>query len=515
LASGSLLTPDVGLIDSIPQMSSILVVEDEPGDFGLIGRYLRQAGFGQGDDKRPLTWAKTLAEAIAAAGVSRPDLLLLDLSLPDSFGLPTLQAMIGTLPNVPIVVLTGHDDNDLAIAALKAGAQDYLVKGQFDAHALSRALRYARVRGKLESRLRLFEVALDSAADGIVITNLAGEIQWSNQAFSQLTGYAVEEALGHNLSDLLHSGDQAPAVDRQIWQSVLSGQEWRGEVVNRRKDGTLFNAALAIAPVSGGDGRIQNFVAIKQDISQRKQAERQIWLSQQRLELALAGSGLGFWDWQIPGGEVVFSERCCAMLGYRVDEIEAHLRSWERLMHPDDWPLNRATLQAHLDGETTAYESEYRLRHQEGHWVWVLDRGKVVVRDEAGHPLRAAGTLLDISHHKRINLESAHLLRRIESLIREASQQPALNDGKACAVCEGSGGNHPPGESGKPGRLSARQRQVLELVATGCTSAQIGDRLQISQATVVTHRRDIMRKLSLHSVAELTRYALQNPIFPG
>lgn len=495
----------VSTIDTHLKNISILVVEDEPGDFDLIKAYLHQAGFRGGDEPPSLIWAKTLAEGIKAANPIRPDVVLLDISLPDSPGMPALKAMNTALPHVPIIVLTEIDD-DLPVTALKAGAVDYLIKGQFNHKALGRALRYALVRGRLESRLRLFEVALDSAANGIVITNIRGKIEWANSAFTQMTGFSTEESLGSNPSDLVKSGKQDHAFYRQMWKTILSGQVWRGELVNRRKDGTLYDEALAIAPVTGDDGSIHNFVAIKQDITERKAAELLIQKSEQQLELALTGSGLGLWDWHVPSGEFAFSERWCSMLGYRTDEVEPHIRSREQLVHPEDWPFVRASLDSHLKGETPAYESEHRLRHKDGHWVWVLDRGKVVVRDALGTPLRAAGTHLNISGHKRLNQEGADLLRRIESLIRDASKRPALNDGED---------NERLKDSNKPGRLSARQRQVLELVARGCTSAEIAERLHITLTTVVTHRRDLMGKLNLHSVAELTRYAIQNGLVDG
>ena len=145
------------------QAISILAVEDDPGDFGLIRAYARLAKFGISGGKEPVAWAKTLAEGIATAKNVKPDVVLLDLSLPDSDGLDTVQAMRAALPGVPIVVLTGHDDNALAEAALQAGAQDYLVKGQFEHDALGRAVRHALVRNALELQLKESEkILLDS-----------------------------------------------------------------------------------------------------------------------------------------------------------------------------------------------------------------------------------------------------------------------------------------------------------------------------------------------------------------
>lgn len=139
--------------EAFPQAVSILVIEDDPGDFGLIRAHVRLSGLVCCGDKEPVVWVKTLAEGIAAAQCSKPDVVLLDLSLPDSAGLSTVQRIRAALPGVPIVVLTGHDDSELDVAALEVGAQDYLVKGQFEHDALGRAVRHALVRGALEQEL--------------------------------------------------------------------------------------------------------------------------------------------------------------------------------------------------------------------------------------------------------------------------------------------------------------------------------------------------------------------------
>ena len=130
--------------------------------------------------------------------------------------------------------------------------------------------------------------------------------------------------------------------------------------------------------------------------------------SQKRMELALHGGDLGMWDWHLPSGTVVFSERWCSMLGYRPDEIKPHVDSWRALVHPDDWSVINAALEPHLKGRIPAYECEHRMRHKAGHWVWILDRGKVVEWDEKGAAVRVVGTHMDISARK---LAEAELLR--------------------------------------------------------------------------------------------------------
>ena len=256
---------------SIGRRISILVVEDDPGDMGLIRTNVRLAGLRKLGEEDPVVWASTLAAGVASVSTGKPDIVLLDLSLPDSTGLATVQRMRLAAPDVPIIVLTGQDDHQLAEEALQAGAQDYLVKGQlFQQDALGRAIRHALVRQKLESRLRLFEAALSSVASSIMITDVSAAIEWTNPAFSRLTGFSPSEVVGRNPGEILNSGNQDRRFYEGMWQTILGGRVWAGELISRRKDGSQFDAAMTISPVTDADGRIQHFVAISEDISERK-----------------------------------------------------------------------------------------------------------------------------------------------------------------------------------------------------------------------------------------------------
>ena len=127
-------------------------------------------------------------------------------------------------------------------------------------------------RKRVEQQVRLQEAALEFAAIGIVITDREGNILWVNAAFTALSGYPLEEAIGKN-PRLLKSGRHDAEFYRDMWKTIRTGQVWRGEIVNRRKDGTFYDEELTITPVCSTSGEITNFVALGQDISARKQAE--------------------------------------------------------------------------------------------------------------------------------------------------------------------------------------------------------------------------------------------------
>lgn len=131
-----------------------------------------------------------------------------------------------------------------------------------------------------------------------------------------------------------------------------------------------------------------------------------------RLRFALEGSGLGTWDWNIETGEIVVNDRWAEMIGYRPEEIDLNVSTWEQFVHPEDLERLYDDLQAHLEGRTEYFENAHRLRTKDGGWRWILDRGKVFEWTAGGRPLRAAGTHRDIQKEKELEDRLTNLALR-------------------------------------------------------------------------------------------------------
>ena len=114
--------------------------------------------------------------------------------------------------------------------------------------------------------------AVEQAADGIAITDTSANIQYVNPGFTRLTGYSAEEAVGKNAS-LLRSGRQTPGYYEALWKTINTGEPWHGQLINRRKDGTLYPEEMTITPVRNSSGAVINFIAIKQDVTERQTTE--------------------------------------------------------------------------------------------------------------------------------------------------------------------------------------------------------------------------------------------------
>jgi PAS domain S-box-containing protein len=145
-----------------------------------------------------------------------------------------------------------------------------------DAEALIVVVRDITERKRAEQAIQLQSSALNAAANGIVITDRNGRVEWVNLAFTQLTGYTPAEAVGRNPRDLVKSNQHDRAFYREMWDTILAGKIWQGELINRRKDGTLYPEEMTITPLRDDRDETTHFIAIKQDITVRKQAEEQV-----------------------------------------------------------------------------------------------------------------------------------------------------------------------------------------------------------------------------------------------
>jgi PAS domain S-box-containing protein len=164
--------------------------------------------------------------------------------------------------------------------------------------------------------------------------------------------------------------------------------------------------------------------------SERRQAAIELAQTKERLQLAIAGSGIGLWDWLVQTGIVTLNDRWAEIIGYTLQELESvSIKTWQDHTHPEDLQKANLCLEQHFRQETQAYECELRMRHRLGHWVWVLSRGNVVEWDTGGKPLRMIGTHLDITERKlaEVTLQQLNqdLERRVERRTIDLQQSQA------------------------------------------------------------------------------------------
>jgi len=254
-----------------------------------------------------------------------------------------------------------------------------------------------------EERLRL---ALAGAQEGVWDWNLQNGTVFYSPRWKQMLGYADDEIEPHvgAWERLLHPEDRKHA--EELSASLARGaQTYEGEFRLRHKEGHYVHVLSRGFPVrEHAGGPVTRIVGMHLDITDRKRTEAALGESEERLRLAFEGAQEGVYDWNLETGAVVYSAHWMQMLGYEPDEIEPHVRAWERLLHPDDRPRAEQLNESLAHGART-YEGEFRLRHKAGHFVHVLSRGFPVRREADGAVIRIVGTHFDLTERKRAEAE--------------------------------------------------------------------------------------------------------------
>ncbi|MCX7099804.1 MAG: PAS domain-containing protein, partial [Methylococcales bacterium] len=266
----------------------VLLVEANPADVQRIQIALRQfkdqpfevmraAGPGVAPkktvDSRALdmhfkvTWVVSQAEALQKISESNFDILLLGLPLPDSQGLSAVRTVTQAVASAPIIVLLNQEETYYADTVLKAGAKNYIVKDTAGYGELIRVMRYALQRADVETQNQLLAAGLKATSNAIIITDKDMRIEWVNPAFTQLTGFSFLDALGRRPAELLKSDIHDQLSYQDMWQKLLDTGQWQGEIINRHKDGSLYNADVGISSVRNKEGVLSGYVHVHRDIS--------------------------------------------------------------------------------------------------------------------------------------------------------------------------------------------------------------------------------------------------------
>ncbi|WP_305982502.1 PAS domain S-box protein [Roseivirga thermotolerans] len=357
--------------------------------------------------------------------------VFLDLGLPGIKGLEGVERIVNNFPDICLIVLSGNQSLDLAKEAIQLGAQDYLSKHEMSPTQIEKSLIFSLERIELRrkvttqsAKLEKLSAAVEQSANIILITNIDGNIEYVNDRFVEVTGYTKREVIGKKPS-LLKSGRQDEEVFKQLWDTIIEGDTWSGNFINKRKNGTLLYEKAIISPIKDENGRIVNFLAVKEDITELKAME-------ERLDFTLEAANLGTWEWNLKTNEMLYNFEYAKMLGFEVSELDKSLGFSRSRIHPEDFPESLAKLEQHVKGETDKYEAVYRIQHKEGHYIWIYDTGKIMEYDSQRNPIKVLGVHVDITALKeqeekirfeKIQLQKTQKLGRIGSWYFDLEQE--------------------------------------------------------------------------------------------
>ena len=244
---------------------------------------------------------------------------------------------------------------------------------------------------------RPLDQALNSITQGVIVTDSDQIILSVNSAFIEITGYSEAECIGRNCRFLQGPESEPKTIDR-IREACMVGASFSGEILNCRKDGTIFWNDLLISALKDAKGKITNFIGVTRDISERKQIEQALLESEQRLILAIHAGGVGIWDWNILTGEVKHNARWIEMLGENPNQQFFSVEDFKSRIYPDDLGAVVEQLGLALDG-VHEYRYRYRMIGLDGRQFWVEDKGAVIERSHDGKPLRMVGAINDVTKY--------------------------------------------------------------------------------------------------------------------
>lgn len=295
----------------------------------------------------------------------------------------------------------------------------------------------AEVAARTEE-IRKLSLALEQSPYTAVITDTSGHVEYVNQAFFETTGYTLEEALEAN-PRVITTGLMSEEKRAEVLNALAATGEWTGIIENRTKAGDIFWESASIAPLHTSEGDVTHYVWIKDDITERKRAEDALRVSEDRYALAAQGANDGLWDWDLDTNKVYYSPRWKSMLGHEDEEIGDSSDEWFSRVHEDHIEVMRQMIDEHLTGESPHFEDEFKMRHKDGSYRWILSRG-VSVPDEDGRPQRFAGSQTDITSRKaseeKLFFEASHdlltglpnrglLIERLSAAIRLSKRDPS------------------------------------------------------------------------------------------
>ncbi|MBU2642250.1 MAG: EAL domain-containing protein [Gammaproteobacteria bacterium] len=395
--------------------TTVLLIEDDSADARLI----QDALTGSGNSLFHVEWVSRLADALERLGSERFEVVLLDLSLPDSQGLEAFDQVFQAAPDSLILVLSGLTDEETALQAMERGAHDYFSKGHVDAHWLPRALRYVidrkAARGALQSSEERFRAMSDASPLGIFVSDAEGECVYTNAAYHTISGLTLEQTLGTNWSTAIHPEDRERVLAE--WRNAAHGQApFQTEFRFLQEDESIVWTRVNSAAMLDGK-KWFGLVQTVEDITGRKSAEfvlktaeESLFEEKERAQVTLNSIGDAVMTTDIQGrvtylnlvAETMTGWSCKDALGRPITEVFHVLDGTTRLAAAN--PMLRAM----ADDESVGLGTDSVLVRRDG-FESAIEDSAAPIHNRDGKVVGAVIVFHDVSESRAMALEMAHL----------------------------------------------------------------------------------------------------------
>jgi len=386
----------------------ILIVEDMAADADLATRLLRKIL-----KDCEVQVVETRKEFLKALEVFQPDVILSDYSLPHFDGMKALNLALKHAPLTPLIIWTGSISEDVAVACMKAGANNYVLKENFRRlgpaviHALEeRELLMARrqAEARINDLLAFNEKILNHTPLGILTYKLTGECVYANENAATIVGTRVEELQAQNFHTL-DSWKKSGLYDL-VQKAITTQAPARSDVHHVSTFGK--DLWLTVHCVTFKSKDEDHLLLSLSDITERTQAEKALRESENRLILALYGAQMSVWEWDLQSNQILWSPEFFEITGLREAEFDGTFESFTHLIHSNDVDRVIASARKTMN-ERTLFAEEFRITRPDGEIRWLSNLGQAEY-DSTGNHLRLIGTVQDITQRKQAEIERQALL---------------------------------------------------------------------------------------------------------
>ena len=254
--------------------------------------------------------------------------------------------------------------------------------------------------------LERLAIVAKRTSNSVVITDLQRRITWVNDGFTRLTGYTLDEVLGKVPGSFLQSEETDASIRRVIAQELTALRASHHVIRNRHKDGHHYWLEFEILPLYNSNGEATGYMGVQSDVTAQVEAREALAREKDRAENILSGTNVGTWESNLITGESRWNDRWHTMMGYSRGEVVPHADGFlQKVLHPDDAVRMNNAMQSCVSGSMESYSCEVRVRHKDGHWMWILSRARVMSRSKEGRAEWIGGVHTDISDSKQTELD--------------------------------------------------------------------------------------------------------------
>ena len=346
---------------------------------------------------------QSLKELFQLPSNTTPDLVFLDLDLPDSKGLETFAYVNHFFAQSPVIILSRLDDLESTLQAIQAGAQDYLIKGDFEKKILVRCVQNSIERKKNELALKESEnrlrTILDTDPDCIKLLNINCELYEINKAgLAMIEADSFAAVKGKSLLPVIASPYDKIAVN--MVKDAFSGIAGQMQFEMNTLKGNKRWCEINIVPYRNADGKINFALGVTRDITQRKAGEEELQRSNDRFLMITSTTNDAVWEWDMETGALWSNENHQQLYGLTINDPVQAVDQWIEKMHPDDRDTILRNRDDVLASQTNTFISEYRFKKTNGDYMNIFDRC-YILRNTEGKPIRMTGSMMDITERKK------------------------------------------------------------------------------------------------------------------